>query len=125
MTKRIADQLTEDPRVQQARELLLSAVGDHSQQIDGIRPPVESLAKELEEKLNAFGEMRGGNLYYPYISSGIGNGPYVELLDGSVKLDFITGIGVHGYGHSHPDLVDAAVDAALCDTVMQGNLATE
>ncbi len=52
----------------------------------------------------------------------MGNGPYVELADGSVKLDFIGGIGVHGCGHSHPDMVAASVDAALEDTVMQGNL---
>ena len=46
----------------------------------------------------------------------------VELLDGSVKYDFITGIGVHYMGHSHPEILDASIDAALEDTVMQGNL---
>ncbi len=45
-----------------------------------------------------------------------------ELADGSVKLDFIVGIGVHGMGHSHPANVAATVDAAIEDTVMQGNL---
>ncbi len=50
------------------------------------------------------------------------NGSFVELADGSVKLDFIVGIGVHGMGHSHPANVAATVDAAIEDTVMQGNL---
>lgn len=72
--------------------------------------------------MQKFGEIRGGKLYFPYLSSGLGNGPFVELGDGSVKLDFITGIGVHGYGHSHPLLVEAAIDSAAADTVMQGNL---
>ena len=34
----------------------------------------------------------------------------------------ISGIGVHYLGHSHPALIAAGVDAALRDTVMQGNL---
>ena len=72
--------------------------------------------------LDDFGKIRGGYLYFPYLASGIGNGPFVELADGSVKLDMITGIGVHGFGHSHPALVETGIDAALCDTVMQGNL---
>src|SRR6266550_3010920 len=69
-----------------------------------------------------FSESRGGALYYPYLGSGIGNGALVELADGSVKYDMISGIGVHYFGHSHPMLLDAGVDAALRDTVMQGNL---
>ncbi len=60
--------------------------------------------------------------FFPYLGSGIGNGPFVELADGSVKLDLITGIGVHGFGHSHPLLVEAGIDAAIGDTIMQGNL---
>ncbi|MEQ1843399.1 MAG: aminotransferase class III-fold pyridoxal phosphate-dependent enzyme, partial [Verrucomicrobiales bacterium] len=62
------------------------------------------------------------SLFFPYLGSGIGNGALVELADGSVKYDFISGIGVHHFGHSHPALVAACLDAALGDTVMQGNL---
>jgi acetylornithine aminotransferase len=65
---------------------------------------------------------RGGAPYFPYLSSGLGRGPWVELSDGSVKLDFIVGIGVHGLGHSHPLMMQASIDGALQDTVMQGNL---
>lgn len=120
--KLLADFLADDPRIQQAKDLLLAAVAEQSKKITAIAPPREELAAPFAKQLEAFGAMRGGNLYYPYIASGIGNGPFVELADGSVKLDMITGIGVHGFGHSSPELVAAGVDAAICDTVMQGNL---
>jgi acetylornithine/N-succinyldiaminopimelate aminotransferase len=115
-------QLKNDPRIAQAKELLLAAVRDHQQAIAGVKSADPALAESYKAMLEDFGKLRGGNLYFPYLSSGIGNGPYVELGDGSVKLDFITGIGVHGYGHSHPLLIKAGVDATISDTVMQGNL---
>ncbi len=118
----IAKQLQADPRVAQAKQLILDALRDHQQMITGVRPPNPDFADEYQQALDEFGKLRGGALYYPYLSSGIGNGPFVELSDGSIKLDLITGIGVHGFGHSHPELVEAGIDAALCDTVMQGNL---
>jgi acetylornithine aminotransferase len=117
-----ADQLKNDPRVAQAKELLLAAVRDHQQSILEVKTADPGLTESYKAMLDDFGQLRGGNLYFPYLSSGIGNGPYVQLGDGSVKLDFITGIGVHGYGHSHPLLVNAGIDAAISDTVMQGNL---
>lgn len=117
-----ADQLAADPRVEQAKKLLLEAVAEHSDKLSAVAPPDENLSADYQKQLTEFGAMRGGSLWYPYIASGLGNGPFVELADGSVKLDFITGIGVHGFGHSHPDLVSAGIDAALSDTVMQGNL---
>jgi 4-aminobutyrate aminotransferase-like enzyme len=70
----------------------------------------------------ALEELRGGPLLLPLLVSGIGHGPLVELADGSVKYDMINGIGVHHLGHSHPALAEAAIDAALADTIMQGNL---
>lgn len=65
---------------------------------------------------------RGRGLYYDYIGSGIGAGALVELIDGSVKWDMINGIGVHFFGHSDPELVRVALEAAAGDTVMQGQL---
>ncbi len=117
-----AQALANDPRIQQARELILTALGEHRSQIDGVRGPNPALVESYEQMIQKFGQMRGGNLYFPYLGSGLGNGPYVELADGSVKLDFITGIGVHGFGHSDPRIVSAGIDAAICDSVMQGNL---
>ncbi len=117
-----ADKLRNDPRVAQAEQLLLAALADAQQTISGVTPPREELQTEYQTLLDRLALARGGASYFPYLASGIGNGPWVELADGSVKLDFITGIGVHGLGHSHPKLLQAVVRAALQDTVMQGNL---
>jgi len=121
-TTTFAQQLRSDPRLSQAKQLILDTVADYQQHIVNVRPAKPELELAYQQMLDAFGEIRGGPLYFPYLASGLGNGPFVELADGSVKLDMITGIGVHGYGHSHPRLVEAGIDAALSDTVMQGNL---
>lgn len=117
-----ADQLQNDPRLEQAKQLILDAVADHQKQIVSVRPPNPELADQYQQLVDEFGQLRGNNIFFPYLGSGIGNGPFVELADGSVKLDMITGIGVHGYGHSHPKLIEAGIKAAMSDTVMQGNL---
>ena len=117
-----SEQLRNDPRLAEAKKLILEAVAEHQSGINSISPAKPELAKSYSDMLEDYGGIRGGKLYFDYLASGIGNGPFVELADGSVKLDMITGIGVHGFGHSHPLLVEAGIDAALCDTVMQGNL---
>ena len=114
--------LIADPRIARAKELLADALKEHSLKIDAIRPPNPELVPEYQDSLSRLAVARGGAPYFPYMTSGIGNGPFVELGDGSVKLDFIVGIGVHGLGHSHPAMLDATIDAGLEDTVMQGNL---
>ncbi len=118
----LAQQLHRDPRLAEAKRLILAAVADHQRALHGVQPPRPELTGEYQQLLHEFGQLRGGALYFPYLSSGLGNGPWVELADGSVKLDMITGIGVHGFGHSHPALIEAGIDAAVSDTVMQGNL---
>lgn len=118
----IADQLRADPRVGEAKKLILAAMEEKKRSITGIRPPVKELKQSYEEALKVFGTQRGGKLFFPYIGSGIGNGALVELADGSIKYDFISGIGVHFFGHSDLELAAAALDAALSDTIMQGNL---
>ncbi|MBI5569020.1 MAG: aminotransferase class III-fold pyridoxal phosphate-dependent enzyme [Desulfomonile tiedjei] len=122
MVDSLARQLFSDPRVARAKALMLEALKDHQGRISGVKPPDQALRAPYEEVLQEFGRIRAGNLFYPYIGSGIGRGPLVELADGSVKYDFISGIGVHHWGHSNPVLVEAALDAALRDTIMQGNL---
>ncbi|KAA5538776.1 aminotransferase class III-fold pyridoxal phosphate-dependent enzyme [Roseiconus nitratireducens] len=117
----IADSLRHDPRIAQAKELIRDALLEHSQRLE-MRPSQESLRDSFADWIDRLTAVRGGPPIWPYLSSGLGRGPYVELADGSVKLDFICGIGVHGAGHSDPGMVEAAVDAALEDTVMQGNL---
>ncbi len=117
-----ADALRDDPRIAEARRLIAEAVAEHSAPLDKSRQPKPELAGDYQTLLERLTASRGGPPFWPYLSSGLGNGPYVELADGSVKLDFICGIGVHGGGHSCPAMVDAAIDAAIEDTVMQGNL---
>ena len=117
-----ATPLFKDPRFQQAVKLLNEAFAEHNAPLDSIQPPDPQLAPGYQERLEKFGQLRGGDLYYPYLSTGEGQGPFVKLADGSVKLDFICGIGVHGLGHGHPALMNAGVVAAMMDTVMQGNL---
>ena len=117
-----AQRFLADERVTQAKRLIQEALADHQRRLTGVRPPSDDLADPYQRMLESFGAMRGGALIWPYLGSGFGNGALVELADGSVKYDFITGIGVHAWGHSHPDIVAAAIDAALSDTIMQGNL---
>ena len=117
-----SERLLADSRIQQAKALVREALQELQQPLSGVREPDPDFAQDYQARLEKFAALRGGSLYYPYLSSGIGHGPFVELADGSVKLDMICGIGVHGLGHSNPLLVDAGIDAALCDTVMQGNL---
>lgn len=76
----------------------------------------------MAKTIEAIGQIRSRPLYFRYVGSGIGHGPYVELEDGSVKLDLINGIGIHLFGHSHPRVVRATLAGALSDIVQQGNL---
>ena len=90
--------------------------------ISGIKAPNPDKKLAYQELLDSISKLRGRPLYYPYVSSGLGRGPFVKLLDESVKLDFVCGIGPHILGHCHPDLVKTNIRAALEDTVIQGHL---
>ncbi len=118
----LADKLHNDPRIKEAEALMLAALADAQAEIKGVRGAKESLRAGYQQLLDRLAVARGGAPYFPYLGSGLGKGPWVELADGSVKLDFIAGIGVHGLGHSHPLLLQSSLRAALEDTVMQGNL---
>lgn len=111
-----------DPRIEKAKKEILEVIDEKRQTITGVRPPQIHKEEEFQALIKSTSELRGANLYYPYIGSGFGNGPLVELADGSVKYDFISGIGVHYWGHSNLELMSANIDAALTDTVMQGHL---
>ncbi len=122
MKKTLAAQMASDPRIAQAKALLLETLGEYQARIRGVQPPDPELTDSYRKKVTQFGELRGGPLFYPYLGSGLGRGALVELADGSVKYDFISGIGVHHWGHGNLALVAAALDAGLQDTTMQGNL---
>lgn len=117
----IADKLAIDPRITLAKQQILQAVDTYRSEINRIRPPQKPLLESYEATLQLLTELRGIPLWHRYVGSGFGNGAFVELADGSVKYDFITGIGVH-WGHCHPIIIEASIEAAFQDVVMQGNL---
>src|SRR5262245_15259374 len=79
-------------------------------------------ANSYPQHLQRVARLRGRPWFFPYIGSGLGRGAKVRTADGRWLLDFAIGIGVHFFGHSHPDLVRTALTAAASDIVMQGNL---
>lgn len=111
-----------DSRIEQAKKLLQESLSAQQVGLDRVRSADPDKAAGYSEVLDLIAKQRGANLWYPYLGSGRGKGPFVELLDGSVKYDFIAGIGVHHLGHGHPSLLSASIDAALSDIVMQGHL---
>lgn len=122
MSKTIAHEYLNDSRIQEAKKLIEAALSEHSNKITGVKSADADLNVDYEKLLEDFSSKRGGKLFYNYIGSGIGNGALVELADGSVKYDFITGIGVHYFGHSHAGVVSAQIDGAITNTTMSGNL---
>ena len=127
-------------KVQNTDELLTGRKIDHSPTVEGlvndlvdevtvinkelqtIQPANPALVERAKNKIEHIGALRGRPLYHNYVGTGAGQGVYVELEDGSVKMDLINGIGIHLMGHSHPRVMKAAVRGALSDVVMQGNL---
>lgn len=105
----------ESPRVRDAaRELILAVAEDASQR--------ELSPKAYERALKEVARLRGRPLFFPAISGATGRGARVRLADGTTRLDFISGIGVYGFGHSDQDLLETAVVAAAGDAVFQGHL---
>lgn len=100
------------------RDLLLS-IKQASKKIQNIKGSESSLLVKVSEEIK---KSRGRPLFYPALYSGLGNGSLVELIDGSVKYDFIAGIGTHFFGHSDIDLLSVAIEAASKNVVMHGNL---
>jgi 4-aminobutyrate aminotransferase-like enzyme len=105
----------------QIRQLVGSVLAA-GERLTGVKPPDKALDAAAMERIQKAGAIRGRPLFYNYLGSGVGRGAYVELEDGSVKLDLINGIGIHVLGHSHPRVVAATVRGALSDVVMQGIL---
>lgn len=110
------------PEIEKYLSALVSEVEKHSSKVKTVRDPDPKQAATSKELIDKISNNRGRPLFYPYVGSGIGRGPYVELEDGSVKLDLINGIGINIMGHSHPQVIKAALKGALSDVVIQGNL---
>lgn len=73
--------------------------------INRVKPPFKKAPAKALQILKNIEEYRGRAMFYPTLMSGKGSGPYLEFADGSVKLDFITGIGVNFLGYSNPNVI--------------------
>lgn len=122
MNRLLGHQIKESAEVNKLITQLVSEVGKINSQIPGIRPAQEGFKEAGKSKMDLAGTFRGRPLHYPYMGTGAGRGPFVELEDGSVKLDLINGIGIHLMGHANPRVMTAAVRGALSDIITQGNL---
>ena len=103
---------------------LVKQVIEFNSHIQEPKEPISNntIALQNQALMDHAKNLRGRPLFLPYVGSNAGNGVYVELEDGSVKMDLINGIGVFIMGHNHPQLVEAAIQASLLDPLIQGNL---
>jgi len=117
-----SESLRRSPRVQESIDAILKDLEQRRSHITGVRGPREDRRESYEDLVRRVAESRGRGLMLPYVGSGLGAGPFVELADGSVKFDLTNGIGPNFFGHSDPDLARVALEASLSDVVMQGHL---
>jgi 4-aminobutyrate aminotransferase-like enzyme len=116
------DLLRKSHRYLAAKKELAESILEASSKTQCVKGSSSSAAREnYLKEIQKFVSDRGRELYFPFLGSGLGSGPFTELVDGSVKFDMITGIGVHFFGHTHPALLGEMIDAVSAD-VMQGNL---
>ncbi len=118
----LRQRLLSSPAFRDAKEALLRAIATETLSLREMRGPrSDTLRAQYARDLEDLTKMKGRDQYFTYLSNGVGSGPFIELTDGSVKLDLITGIGINFFGHSHPALMEELVDGITSD-VMQGNL---
>lgn len=120
--KLVGHEIAESETIRKMIEGLTAEVAKQGHGLTAIRGPQPGAAERAAQLMEQTGKLRGRPLHYPFIGSGAGRGPFVELEDGSVKIDLINGIGIHLFGHSHPRVMAAALRGALSDVIMQGNL---
>ncbi len=116
--------LQSDPAIAATIDTLVDQVMGHNRAITGVRPPKGELASSFKDLIDRSVAVKGNNLVYPSLGSGAGNGALVEMADGSVKWDMLTGIGVHFLGHGNPKVLRAQLVAGINETTKHGNLQT-
>lgn len=122
MSKLTGREIESSAKIESLIKDLVRETSNYEKSITTVRGPAPELADHAKQVFDETGKYRGRPLFYPFVGTGAGNGPYVEIEDGSVKLDLINGIGIHIFGHGHPELREATVRGALSDVIMQGNL---
>jgi acetylornithine/N-succinyldiaminopimelate aminotransferase len=118
----VGNKIQTDPSVSGLVNDLVDEVSSMTSELHSIRPAHPLLIESAKATMDHLGKLRGRPLYHNYIGTGAGSGPFVELIDGSVKIDLINGIGIHLMGHGNQRVMKAAVRGALSDVVMQGNI---
>ena len=105
----------DSPRVLAAARALIEAIAEETGE--------QTLtAAAYEREMKRVGRMRGRPLLFPMLMAGSGRGARVRMADGTTRLDFIGGMGMYGFGHGDPDLLETAVVAAARGAVFQGHL---
>jgi 4-aminobutyrate aminotransferase-like enzyme len=122
MSKLVGRAIDSSAKIQSLIEELVREVSTLEQSIATVAPPQDEWIENGKKAVDDAGKYRGRPLAYPFIGTGAGHGAYVELEDGSIKMDLINSIGIHFFGHAHPKIRAASVRGALSDIVMQGNL---
>ena len=123
-TQTTGHELLNDQSIHDAFHTIVDQVASYASRITDVQPPTADLKVTFDQMLEDAAKVKGRGLLYPAISSGVGNGALIEMADGSIKWDMLTGIGVHFLGHSNPKVIKAQLDAALLDTTKHGNLQT-
>lgn len=98
----IRHQLLSSPAYVAAKAAFLKIVLEGARSAEGIRGATSpEMTTQYLETIKGLEKLKGREMYFKYLSSGIGSGPFIELMDGSRKLDLITGIGINFFGHAH------------------------
>ena len=122
MNSLVGQQIDKSSKVESLIKDLVQEVAEINAQIKTVLAPQSDFVESGKSWVEKAGQYRGRPLHYAYVGSGAGRGPFVELEDGSIKLDLINGIGIHLMGHGNPRVMQAAVRGAISDIVTQGNL---
>ena len=121
-TKLAGHRILSSPQIKKMISDLVAAVGAEERELSTIRSPMAEAIDHGKHVFDDVAKYRGRPLQYQFVGTGAGRGAYVEVEDGSVKLDLINGIGVHIFGHGNVKIREAAIRGALSDVVMQGGL---
>lgn len=103
-------------------KLLAKKLIQNASSLKKIKAADKKPKSKSEKILKSIEEYRGRAMFYPKVMTGRGNGPYLEFADGSVKLDFITGIGVNFLGYSNPSVIKHQIKGICQANVYESHL---
>ncbi|MCA9303506.1 MAG: aminotransferase class III-fold pyridoxal phosphate-dependent enzyme [Phycisphaerales bacterium] len=123
-TATVGSQILHDETLNAMVDAMVEKIVEHASSITDVRGPNPELAESFKELMDRSAAVKGRGLMYPSLGSGAGNGALVEMADGSVKWDMLTGIGVHFLGHGNPNVLRAQLVAGINESTKHGNLQT-